>query len=118
MPVGVLDVRFDLVPATAPPTAAEASAQGKADIDTPHPRASIGVPQSIIHERILQQQRKQDDAGRRFFAYAKGWWAEFGATGQGFKYVGVFYNAFLLLLKHVFQLPSSENAPVFAGAVW
>jgi len=90
MPVGVLDVRLDLVPATAPPSGAapedaEHGEQEHGGTAFPRPKGAIGVPASVIQERIVQQQRRQDDSGRRFFAYAKGWWAEFSATGQGFR---------------------------------
>ncbi len=95
MPVGVLDVRFDLLPATAPPSGVdpEASASDSQAAGMPAasgalmPKAAIGVPAGIIQERIVQQQRRRDDAGRKFFAYAKRWWSEYTAAGPNYRCV-------------------------------
>jgi centrosomal protein CEP76 len=65
VPVGLLDVRLELVPALPP--ALQPAAQGAGVLPTPHD----------VDAALAREQRFYADAQRRFSEYARAWWAEF-----------------------------------------
>ena len=80
LPVGVLDLRMELSPPTGPPKA-QADAAGEAQ-SAP---LALGVPAPLLSKRLSAQASAKDEAGRKFFAYARNWWSEYCACGPGFK---------------------------------
>lgn len=90
LPVGVLDLRMELVPPTGPPKAdtessgLEVSGSGRA-ADAAGRRLALGVPSAALRKRLADQAAAADEAGRRFFAYARKWWGEYCACGVDFK---------------------------------